>query len=109
MFVIKDIDEILNAPSGLPLIQLYYQATDSRVITVLLMVAFAVCFFACVVAIITGSSRALWSAARDECFPRSDLWKQISPRFGMPLNAVIIQAAFSIVRVLRFAPERNQN
>ncbi|KAF0328499.1 amino acid permease [Colletotrichum asianum] len=102
MFVIKDIDEILNAPSGLPLIQLYYQATGSRVITVLLMVAFAVCFFACVVAIITGSSRALWSAARDECFPRSDLWKQISPRFGMPLNAVIIQAAFSIVYGLVF-------
>ncbi|EQB54870.1 amino acid permease [Colletotrichum gloeosporioides Cg-14] len=44
MFVIKDIDEILNAPSGLPLIQLYYQATDSRVITVLLMVAFAAAF-----------------------------------------------------------------
>ncbi|KAF9878051.1 amino acid permease [Colletotrichum karsti] len=30
MFVIKDIEEILVAPSGLPLIQLYYQATGSQ-------------------------------------------------------------------------------
>ena len=98
MFVVKDIDEILNAPSGLPLIQLYHQATNSRPITVCLMVAFTVCFFACAVANFTGSSRSLWSAARDECFPRSDLWKKISTRYGMPLNAVLLQAGFCIVR-----------
>jgi choline transport protein len=97
MFVVKDMDAILNAPSGLPLIQLYHQATGSRTITFGLMVAFTVCFFACAVAIITGSSRTLWSAARDDCFPRSDLWKQISPRFEMPMNAVLLQACFSVV------------
>ncbi|CAH0027194.1 unnamed protein product [Clonostachys rhizophaga] len=102
MFVIKDMDAILNAPSGLPLIQLYHQATSSRPITFVLMVAFTVCFFACAVAIITGSSRTLWSAARDDCFPRSDLWKQISPRFEMPMNAVLLQACFSILYGLVF-------
>ncbi|KAL0931501.1 amino acid transporter [Colletotrichum truncatum] len=95
MFVIKDMDEILGAPSGLPLIQLYYQATDSRLVTVLLMIAFTICFFACVVANITGSSRTLWSAARDDCFPRSDLWKKVSPKFGMPLNSVLLQVTFT--------------
>ncbi|CAG9952963.1 unnamed protein product [Clonostachys rosea f. rosea IK726] len=102
MFVVKDMDAILNAPSGLPLIQLYHQATGSRTITFGLMVAFTVCFFACAVAIITGSSRTLWSAARDDCFPRSDLWKQISPRFEMPMNAVLLQACFSVLYGLVF-------
>jgi choline transport protein len=97
MLVIKDIDDILHTPSGLPLIQLYYQATGNRLITILLMIAFTICFFACAVAIITGSSRSLWSAARDECFPRSDLWKKISQRFEMPLNAVLLQAVFLVV------------
>ncbi|CAI6100740.1 unnamed protein product [Clonostachys chloroleuca] len=102
MFVIKDMDAILNAPSGLPLIQLYHQATGSRAITFGLMVAFTICFFACAVAIITGSSRTLWSAARDDCFPRSDLWKQISSRFEMPMNAVLLQACFSMLYGLVF-------
>ncbi|KAI9036782.1 amino acid permease [Aspergillus affinis] len=102
MFVIKDLDEILNAPSGLPLIQLYHQATGSRAITVMLMVAFTFCFFACAVANVTGSSRSLWSAARDECFPRSDILKKINPRFEMPANAVFLQTIFSIVYGLVF-------
>jgi hypothetical protein len=105
MLVIKDIDDLLHAPSGLPLIQLYYQATGNRLITILLMIAFTICFFACAVAIITASSRSLWSAARDECFPRSDMWKKISERFEMPLNAVLLQAMFLIVsNVVRHSP-----
>lgn len=97
MFVIKDMDEVLHPPSGLPLIQLYYQATDSKVVTVILMVAFTACFSACVVANVTGSSRQIWSGARDECFPRSDLWKKISEKYQMPLNAALLQGCFATV------------
>ncbi|VUC25521.1 unnamed protein product [Clonostachys rosea] len=124
MFVIKDMDAILNAPSGLPLIQLYHQATGSRLITVCLMIAFTLCFFACAVAIITGSSRTLWSAARDDCFPRSDVWKQLyglvfvesESAFALMVSASIIFLVSSYVipqAILLFfdrnelLPERN--
>ncbi|EXJ86859.1 hypothetical protein A1O3_03813 [Capronia epimyces CBS 606.96] len=102
MFVVKDMDEVLHSPSGLPLIQLYYQATDSQAGTVALMVAFTVCFFACAAANVTGSSRQVWSAARDECFPRSDLWKKIDPTYQMPLNAVLLQGCFGTIYGLLF-------
>ncbi|KAB8229508.1 amino acid/polyamine transporter I [Aspergillus alliaceus] len=102
MFVIKDMDAILHAPSGLPLIQVYYQATQSSTTTVLLMVAFTVCFFACGVANMTGASRQIWSAARDECFPLSEYWKKINPTYQMPLNAVLVQAVFNTAYGLIF-------
>lgn len=98
MFVIKDMDAILNAPSGLPLIQLYHQATESKTAALALMIAFTICFFACAVANVTGASRQVWSGARDECFPRSDLWKQISSTYQMPLKAALLQGAFATVR-----------
>ncbi|KAL5092270.1 hypothetical protein Trisim1_002157 [Trichoderma cf. simile WF8] len=86
-FVITDFEAVLTTPTGLPLIEVYYQATGSKVATSILMTAFAVCFFGCATANITTSSRQMWSACRDDCFPFSKYWKQIHPRWQMPVNA----------------------
>jgi choline transport protein len=65
--------------------------------TVVLMVAFTICFFGCGVANITGASRQVWSAARDDCFPLSKYLRAVSPRWEMPLNAVLVQGVFASV------------
>ncbi len=50
MAAITDLDAVLETASGLPLIEIYYQGTGSRVGATVLMVLFAVCFFGCAVA-----------------------------------------------------------
>lgn len=97
MYVIKDQAGILDTETGLPLMELYYQATGSKVATVSLMSAFAFCMFACACANITSSSRQLWAASRDDCYPLSRYWKQIHPKWNMPLYAVCLTGTLTSV------------
>ncbi|KIW11193.1 hypothetical protein PV08_10493 [Exophiala spinifera] len=90
MYVITDLDAVLNTDTGLPLMELYYQATGSKAATVVLMSAFAVCMFGAACANITSSSRQMWAASRDNCYPFSKYWKQIHPKWHMPRNVVCL-------------------
>ncbi|EXJ58334.1 hypothetical protein A1O7_05759 [Cladophialophora yegresii CBS 114405] len=93
-FVITDFEKVISTPTGLPLIEVYYQATGSKAGTTILMVAFAICFFGCATASATSASRQMWSASRDNCFPFAKYWKQIHPRWQMPVNAVCLEGTF---------------
>lgn len=50
MNAITDVEAVLNTPSGLPLIEIYYQSTGSKVASSVLLALFAFCFFGCFVA-----------------------------------------------------------
>jgi choline transport protein len=50
MYAITDMDAVLNTPSGVPLIEIYYQSTKSKVASSVLLALFAFCFFGCTVA-----------------------------------------------------------
>lgn len=97
MYVIVDIEKVVNPPSGIGLIEIYYQATGSKTITIILLAAFAFCLFGCAVANITGSSRQIWAASRDNCYPLSTWWARIHPQFQMPVNAAVLSGAFTTV------------
>jgi hypothetical protein len=90
MYVISDLDAVLGTETGLPLMGLYFQATGSKAATVVLMSAFAICMFGAACANITSSSRQMWAASRDNCYPFSRYWKQIHPKWHMPFNVVCL-------------------
>ncbi|KIW66840.1 hypothetical protein, variant 1 [Phialophora macrospora] len=90
-FVITDFEKVITTPTGLPLIEVYYQATGSKAGTTILMLAFALCFFGCATASVTSASRQMWSASRDNCFPLAKYWKQVHPRWQMPMNAACLE------------------
>lgn len=50
MYSITDVEAVLNTPSGLPLIEIYYQSTQSKSAASVLLALFAFCFFGCSVA-----------------------------------------------------------
>jgi len=97
MYVITDVEKVVNPPSGISLIEIYYQATGSKVTTIVLLAAFAICLFGCAVANITGSSRQIWAASRDKCYPLSTWLAEIHPKFQMPMNAACLTAIFTTV------------
>lgn len=97
MYVITDVGRVVNPPSGIGLIEIYYQATGSEFTTIVLLAAFAVCLFGCAVANITGSSRQIWAASRDNCYPMSTWLAEIHPKYQMPMNAACLTAIFTTV------------
>lgn len=99
-FVITDFDAVISTRTGLPLVEVYYQATGSKAGTTVLMLGFALCFFGCAAANITSSSRQMWAASRDDCFPLSRIWRQVHPRFNMPFNAAILSGTLVSVSSL---------
>ncbi|OCL14730.1 hypothetical protein AOQ84DRAFT_384511 [Glonium stellatum] len=100
MYVITDVEKVVNPPSGIGLIEIYYQATGSQATTIVLLAAFAICLFGCAVANITGSSRQIWAASRDNCYPLSTWLAKIHPKFQMPMNAACLSAIFTTASYL---------
>ncbi|KAI0427457.1 amino acid/polyamine transporter I [Xylaria sp. FL1042] len=102
MFVITDVEQVVHPSSGVSLLEIYYQATRSKPITLVLLAAFAICLFGCAVANIAGSSRQIWAASRDDCYPLSESLAKIDPKWQMPLNAALLSATFTTLYGLIF-------
>jgi len=100
MYAITDVQAVLNTPTGLPLIEIYRQGTGSDVAASILVALFAFCFFGCLVGNVTTSSRTLWAVSRDGALPFSNIWSRVSPRFKMPMNAVLLSGTFVSVGFL---------
>ncbi|KAL1895024.1 hypothetical protein Sste5346_005444 [Sporothrix stenoceras] len=94
MYAITDVEAVLNTPTGLPLIEIYLQGTGSKAAASILVALFAFCFFGCLVGNVTTSSRTLWAVSRDGALPFSKFWSRVSPRFKMPMNAVLLSGTF---------------
>jgi choline transport protein len=97
MFVIQDIETVVHPPSGFALIEIYIQATGSKFVTLTLLSMFAICLFGCAVATITGSSRQLWAAARDDFYPLSGWWQHVDPYWQVPVNSILLSAIMTTV------------
>ncbi|RAH57479.1 amino acid transporter [Aspergillus piperis CBS 112811] len=102
MYVITDIERVVNPPSEISLVEIYLQATESEFTTILLLAAFAICLFGCAAANITGSSRQIWAASRDNCYPLSTWLAEVHPKHKMPMNAACLTAIFATLYGLIF-------
>jgi choline transport protein len=91
MFSVQDYSTLATTNTGLPLAELFRQATQSAGgafgLTMILFVALG----PCVVSSQLSTSRVLW--ARDGAMPWSATWARVSPRFGIPFNAQLLVAA----------------
>lgn len=86
-FSMTDLDQLVNTPTLVPILELYYQATGSKAGATLMV--FMVCFtgLGCQVACHTWQARLCWSFARDRGLPGSHLWAQVHPKMGIPFYA----------------------
>jgi choline transport protein len=78
LYTIGDYNTVLNSPTGLPIIELIYQATKSKAATNTL-VSFVL--IVCTVgnfSIIASVSRLIWAFARDKGLPYSDYFAYVS-------------------------------
>ncbi|KAJ5679619.1 hypothetical protein N7462_007863 [Penicillium macrosclerotiorum] len=93
MFSVQDYAALSTTSTGLPLAELFRQATQSAGgafgLTFILFVALG----PCVISSQLSTSRVLWAFARDDAMPFSKVWGKVSKRFGIPFNAQLLVAA----------------
>ncbi|KAJ9645999.1 hypothetical protein H2199_003042 [Coniosporium tulheliwenetii] len=97
IFVWGDMDEIALSPTGYPFIQIFYNITHSYAGTNIMTAIIIVTLTACVIATVATASRQVWSFARDNGPPFSAILSRVKPGWDIPLNAVLISLAVTIL------------
>ncbi|WVW78660.1 hypothetical protein I302_100620 [Kwoniella bestiolae CBS 10118] len=89
-FVLPDITPLLEVASLQPMPLLYKTVTGSPGAALgLLFLILGIWVFA-TIGSLTAASRCTWAFSRDGGIPGSGWWKTVNPRFGIPINSLIL-------------------
>lgn len=93
-FCIKDMDQLINTPTGVPILELYYQALRNKAGAIVLETLLVVTGMGCLIACHTWQSRICWSFARDKGVPGHQWLSRTSKVIDVP---IIAHAVSSII------------
>ncbi|ANB11858.1 Hnm1p [Sugiyamaella lignohabitans] len=97
LFCLQDFDAVANTVTGVPLLEIFYQATNnSKAGATCLTVIVVVCQVLASNGMITEGSRSLYAFARDDAFPYqiSKYIGTVNSKYDVPIYALIICALF---------------
>jgi amino acid transporter len=78
MYTLGDLDQVMNTPTALPIVEVYYQATKSKHVTNVLVVMMALILFIALFNLFASVSRLIWSFATDKGLPFSPFFAHVS-------------------------------
>lgn len=83
IFTMGDLDAIADTPTGFPFMQVFLNATGSRVGTTLMSLLVVLGQVGSEIACIATASRQIWSFARDNGVPFSSTIRHVSARCSL--------------------------
>ena len=86
-FSLHDLGKLVFSPTGVPILELYYQAVSNVAGAIVLETLLTVTGFGCLIACHTWTSRIAWSFARDRGFPGHQWLQLVNPTLEVPLIA----------------------
>ncbi|KAI9661717.1 MAG: hypothetical protein M1821_008955 [Bathelium mastoideum] len=92
LFSTINIEEAINSPTGLPIIQLLYDALQSKSATTAVVSLFLILALCAEMGMIASTSRLTWSFARDNGLPLSGIFARVNRTYGIPINAILLNA-----------------
>ncbi|RLV93690.1 Choline transport protein [Spathaspora sp. JA1] len=96
-FCITDIDAIRDSPTGMPILDIFYQALRNKSGAMVLGFLVFLTAFGCTVACHTWQTRICWSFARDNGLPFSKYLAKVDPNLGVPINAHIFSTFWVMI------------
>jgi amino acid transporter len=100
-FCIGDIDNTAASSTGVPVIQIFYDSTGSKVGACFMASMITVINLVCAVSLLAEGSRSLFAFARDNGLPFSKVLSRVTSKSHIPLNAifatVLVQIAFNSI------------
>ncbi|KAF2494614.1 amino acid transporter [Lophium mytilinum] len=100
LFTIGDVDKVAGSPTGLPIIEVFYEATGSKGATNLFIVVFAVILLIAFFNVFASVSRLVWAFSRDNGLPFSSFFGKVNTRLKMPLNALSLVGICTLLLAL---------
>lgn len=91
LFCVQDLDAVIESPHGLPLLEIFYQATSNKAGAIcLLMISFG-CQVFTNISLLTEGSRAVYAFARDGAFPfkLNKYLQYVHPVLDVPIWALV--------------------
>lgn len=95
-FCIGDITETAMTSTGVPVIQIIYDSTGSKVATCILSSMIAVIVIVAGVNILAEGSRSVYAFARDNGLPFSKVFSKVESKSQVPVNAVLLTLAVQL-------------
>ncbi|KAH0846343.1 GABA permease [Fonsecaea pedrosoi] len=89
-FCIGDLDATATTPTGVPLIQIFFDSTGSTGGATTLASMITVIMLICSNSLMAEGSRALWAFSRDHGLPFSKLWARVNKRSQVPVYSVLL-------------------
>lgn len=96
LFVLKDVNNVIESSAG-PLLQILYDATSNKAGAVCLLMFPIVCMLFTTTSIMTTSSRMSYAFARDRGLPVSRVFAKVHTGLDVPLNALIWTTVWVII------------
>lgn len=97
-FSIRNLDDIINKGTGLPILDIYYQALNNKAGALCLGLLIFITGCGCTISSHTWQARLCWSFSRDNGLPFSKYLSIIDPNLGVPFNAHLFSSV--IVAIL---------
>lgn len=95
LFAVVDVDSILGTPTGVPYIQLVYNATQSFSGTVCMSLLVIIITFLAIIGMVLTCSRIAFTIARDAGFFTPSYFSRISPRWQVPVRTICATSGVS--------------
>lgn len=92
----RDINTIVQTPSGFPFLEIVMQSTNSIIATCFLIAPLVVIFIQTTADINISASRSLYAFARSNALPAATFLAKVNDRLDVPVNAVIAVACLQI-------------
>ncbi|ETS82667.1 hypothetical protein PFICI_04543 [Pestalotiopsis fici W106-1] len=89
-FCVGDIDSVANSSTGVPLIQILYNCTQSIGGTCVLSSMIIVIVLFCANSLMAETSRSVYAFARDRALPFSKTFSAVHPRLAIPVPAILL-------------------
>lgn len=96
-FSIRDLEALFSSNTGVPIMDIFYQALGSRGGAIVLEVLIVLTAIGCNINSHTWQARLCWSFARDNGLPGLRYWSQVNKRTGVPVNAHLMSCAWCAV------------
>ncbi|CAG7564358.1 unnamed protein product [Fusarium equiseti] len=97
LFCLTDLPSIVATTTGMPIVELIFQSTNSRAGTTFLTLMLAICFIHGTNGSITSASRLLYAMARDKGVPYHSYFSHIHPKWEVPIRTIVLTWVFNAV------------
>lgn len=97
LFSMGDVQRALDSPTGNPLIEIFYQATQSKRATNAAIFGIVASAVAAVFGLMASASRTTWSFSRDNGLPFSKYLKRVNQRRAIPINSILVTTVFLLL------------